>query len=310
MATMHARPSWGAAAGNVVRGALIGSVEVVPGVSGGTVALIVGIYERIIKSAGHVVSGVRHIVTDVLRGRGTSAAAAEFRQADWGMLIPVAVGMLSALVLAASQVEGFVHDHPELARGLFLGLVASGLVVPISMVGRRWNGRFVALAAAAGIAAFVLTGLPPTEVTPSPPIIVVSAAVAVCALVLPGLSGSFMLLTFGLYEPTLAAVNDRDFGYLSWFVLGAMIGLALFVRVLQWLLEHRHDATLAVLTGLMVGGMRALWPWQDDDRSLLAPADHVGGVVLLFVLGATAVLVTLALATRSSSPKPGAHARR
>jgi putative membrane protein len=308
MPNTRARPSLGAAAGNVVRGALIGSVEVVPGVSGGTVALIVGIYERIIASAGHVITGLRHVITDIPRGRGTSAAALEFRRADWGMLIPVGAGMLSALVLVASQVEGFVHDHPELSRALFLGLVAAAMVVPISMVGRRWTGRYVGLAVAAGVAAFMLTGLPPTDVTPSPPIIVLSAAIAVCALVLPGLSGSFILLTFGLYEPALAAVNDRDLGYLAWFVLGAVIGLALFVRALQWLLEHRHDATLAVLTGLMAGGMRALWPWQDDDRTLLAPGDHVGGVVLLFLIGVTAVLVTLALATRSS--KPGAHACR
>lgn len=307
---MPNRTSWGATAANVARGALIGSVEVVPGVSGGTVALIVGIYERIITSAGHVVSGLRHLVTDLPRGRGTAAAVTEFRRAEWGMLIPLAVGMLCALVLVAGQIEGFVHDEPELSRGLFLGLVAAALVVPISMIGRRWNGRYVALALVAAVAAFILTGLPPTNVTPSPPIIVLSASVAVSALVLPGLSGSFILLTFGLYEPALAAVNDRDLGYLAWFILGLTIGLALFVKVLQWLLEHRHGATLAVLTGLMAGSMRALWPWQDDERALLAPGDHLGGVVLLFVLGAAAVLVALAIASHASAPKAGAHARR
>lgn len=309
MPTTPTRPSMGSTAANVVRGALIGSVEVVPGVSGGTVALIVGIYERIILSAGHVVSGLRHLVTDLPRGRGTTDAMAEFRRAEWGMLIPLAAGMLTALVLVAGQVEDFVHDEPELSRGLFFGLVAAALVVPISMIGRRWNGRYIALAIVAAVAAFLLTGVPPTDVTPSPPIIVGSAAVAVSALVLPGLSGSFILLTFGLYEPALAAVNDRDLGYLAWFMLGLTIGLALFVKALQWLLEHRHDATLAVLTGLMAGGLRALWPWQDDDRTLLAPADHIGGAVLLFLLGGTAVLVTLVIA-RASTPAAGAHARR
>lgn len=309
MPTTPTRPSLGSTAANVVRGALIGSVEVVPGVSGGTVALIVGIYERIILSAGHVVSGLRHLITDLTRGRGSTVAMAEFRRADWAMLIPLAVGMLGAILLVASQIEGFVQDQPELSRGLFLGLVAAALAVPISMIGRRWNGRYVALAIVAAAAAFLLTGLPPTDVTPSPPIIMVSAAVAVCALVLPGLSGSFVLLTFGLYEPALAAINDRDLGYLSWFVAGLTLGLALFVKALQWLLEHRHDGTLAVLTGLMAGSMRALWPWQDDDRALLAPGDHVGGVVLLFLIGGSAVLITVTIARRST-PKAGAHARR
>jgi putative membrane protein len=303
------KSTWRSTATNLVRGGLIGSVEVVPGVSGGTVALIVGIYEKIIKSAGHVVSGIRRMVGDVPRGRGTLSASAEFRQAEWAMLVPVAIGMLTALVLVASQVEDFVHDQPELARGLFLGLVAAALVVPITMVGQAWRPAYVAVAAVAALAAFVLTGLPPTDVTPTPPIIVLSAAVAVSALVLPGLSGSFILLTFGLYEPALAAVNDRDLGYLAWFALGLLIGLAAFVKVLQWLLEHHRHLTLALLTGLMAGGMRALWPWQDDDRTLLAPGDNVGSVVLLFLAGAAAVTAVLLIA-HASTRSAGAHARR
>jgi putative membrane protein len=306
------KSSWRQTAVNVVRGGLIGSVEVVPGVSGGTVALIVGIYERIILSAGHVVSGMRKALGDVPRGRGVRRAASEIRQADWAMLIPVAIGMLTALVLVARQVEGFIHEHPELARALFLGLVAAALVVPISMIGRAWRPAFVAIAIAAGVAAFVLTGLPPTQVTPTPPIIVASAAVAVSALVLPGLSGSFILLTFGLYEPALAAVNNRELDYLAWFVTGLAVGLAFFVKVLQWLLEHHRYATLAVLTGLMAGGMRALWPWQDDDRTLLGPGDNLGSAVGLFVLGSAVVLSVLLIghvASAARTPR-GTHARR
>jgi putative membrane protein len=297
---------------NVLRGALIGSVEVVPGVSGGTVALIVGIYERIITSAGHVVSGLRRAITDVPRGKGASHATQEFRQADWAMLIPVAAGMLTALVLVARQVEGFIDDYPELSRALFLGLVAAALVVPISMVGRAWRGSYVAMAVAAALAAFFLTGIPPTEVDPTPPIIMVAAAIAVSALVLPGLSGAFILLTLGLYEPTLAAVNNRELDYLAWFVIGLFVGLALFVKTLQWLLEHRRHATLAVLTGLMAGGMRALWPWQDDDRVLQAPGDNLGSALGLFLLGAGVVLTVLVIAHRATAAdrRRGSHARR
>ncbi|HEX6231859.1 MAG TPA: DUF368 domain-containing protein [Jiangellaceae bacterium] len=304
--------SWQRTATNVVRGGLIGTVEVVPGVSGGTVALIVGIYETIITSAGHILTGLRHVVTDVPRGLGLSRARDQFRCADWSTLLPVAAGMLLAVVLVARQMEGFVQDHPELARGLFLGLVGAAVAVPISMVGRRWNVGYAAAAVAAAAAAFILTGLPPTEVTPSRPIILLAAAVAVCALVLPGVSGSFILLTVGLYEPTLAALNNRDLGYLVWFVIGLVIGLALFVRTMQWLLEQHRTITLAVLTGVMAGCMRALWPWQDDDRQLLAPGDNVGSVLLLFVLGAAAVGLTLLIGRRAQRPRrsAGVHARR
>lgn len=306
-------PSWQRPAVDVVRGGLIGTVEVVPGVSGATIALIVGVYETIITSAGHVLSGLRRAVADSARGHGLDRARVEFRRADWPTILPVAIGMLAALLLVARLVEGFVHDHPELARGLFLGLVAAALFVPISMVGRYWRPPYVAAAVIAAAAVFLLTGVPPTQLTPTPAVIVLAAAVAVSALVLPGVSGSFMLLTIGLYEPTLSALNSRDLGYLAWFAAGLVIGLALFVKALQWLLEHRRYATLAVLTGVMAGAARALWPWQDADRHLLAPGDNLGSVTLLFVLGVAAVAGALLLAHRAQSPRrpqlSGRHAR-
>jgi putative membrane protein len=297
---------------NVVRGGLIGTVEVVPGVSGGTVALLVGIYETIITSTGHILTGLRHLITDLPRGRGVDGARAEFARADWSTLLPVAAGMLMAVLLVARQMEDFVHDYPEQARGLFLGLVGAAVVVPVSMVGRDWRPGYVAAAVSAAAVAFVVTGIPPTEIEPSRPVVLLAGAVAVSALILPGLSGSFILLTIGLYEPTLAALNDRDLGYLAWFVAGLVIGLALFVRVLQWLLEHRRAITLAVLTGVMVGCMRALWPWQDGDRGLQAPGDNAGSVVLFFLAGVLAVALILAIGYRAQRPRrpAGAHARR
>lgn len=304
--------TWQRTVANVVRGGLIGTVEVVPGVSGGTVALIVGVYETLITSAGHVLHGLRYLVTDPPRGWGLSRARSEFRQPDWPTLITVGAGMLTALLLVARQMEVFVEDHPELARGLFLGLVGAALIVPASMVGGHWNARYVTAAIVAAIASFVVTGIPPTEVTPSRLIVLLAGAVAVCALVLPGVSGSFILLTIGLYEPTLAALNDRDLGYLIWFIIGLVIGLGLFIRIMQWLLEHRHAITLAVLTGVMAGSMRALWPWQDDDRHLLAPGDKVETVAVMVMIGVVAVGLTLLIGRRVQRPRRrvGAHARR
>ncbi|MGB9375271.1 MAG: DUF368 domain-containing protein, partial [Jiangellales bacterium] len=148
---------------------------------------------------------------------------------------------------------------------------------------------------------FVLTGLPPATVDdPSLALVAVSGAAAVCALALPGVSGSFLLLSIGLYEPTISAVNNRDLAYLGAFALGALVGLSSFVLLLQWLLSHRPRITLVVLTGLMVGSLRALWPWQDDDRTLLAPEGDVASVIGLALAGA-AVIVVLVWAERRLS---------
>lgn len=125
------------------------------------------------------------------------------------------------------------------------------------------------------------------------PIVFVAAAVAVCALVLPGISGSFFLLAVGLYQPVMAAVADRDLGFMAVFAAGAMTGILLFVRVLDYLLENHRAVTLVTMAGLMLGSLRALWPWQDADANLLAPGADWPAMLGWFALGAAAVVVTL-----------------
>jgi putative membrane protein len=278
---------------NLVRGALIGLAEVVPGVSGGTVALIVGVYHTLIGSAAAVVRSVVALV------RGHREEAAEhWRPIPWAVLLPLLAAMLAAVLVGAAVLEPLLEEYPQQARAVFFGLVVVGIAVPARMV-HRWDASAYALAAAGAVAAFVLTGLPPgTVADPAPWQIVCSAALAICALVLPGVSGSFLLLTFGMYEPTIAALNARDFGYILLFILGATIGLSTFVLVLQWLLRHRPRPTLIVITGLMVGSLRALWPWQDEDRTLLPPTGPVVPLVLLAVAGGVAVLVLLIVERR------------
>ena len=293
---------------DATRGALIGAAEVVPGVSGGTVALVVGVYERLIGSASHLLSGARLLVSDVPRGRGTAAAGAELRRVEWGTVIPVLIAMVLAVLTLARVIEPLLEDHPERARALFLGLVLASVVVPARMVG-GWGRREVLLAVVAAVAAVLLTGLPPgTNDDPSPLLVFCSAALAICALVLPGVSGSFLLLSIGVYEPTISALNDRDLGYVAVFCAGAFTGLALFVKVLQWLLSERRRATLAVMTGLMVGSLRALWPWQDEDRGLLAASGDlapVAGFALLGLALVAALLVVEARALRRGGPAEG-----
>jgi putative membrane protein len=288
---------------NALRGALIGVAEVIPGVSGGTVALIVGIYETLIGAVADAVMAARRALGLTREGRSFRGAAEGIRSLPWRLLIPLAIGMGVALVLGAAFIEPLLEEQPVAMRALFMGLVLAGTYVPAHMVLRtapgRWRASEILIALAAAAVTFVLMGLPPGDIAdPGPVTIVLSAAVAICALVLPGVSGSFLLLTIGMYEPTISAVNDRDFAYLALFALGAIVGLAAFVSVLRWLLENRARITLIVIVGLMLGSLRALWPWQGDDRELLAPTSQVGLALALFLAGVVVVAVLIAIERR------------
>lgn len=282
----------------------MGTAEVVPGVSGGTVALVLGVYERLIDTAHHTVTAARRLVTGDVAG-----ARAEIARGSWKVVVPLLLGNVVAVLVGARLVEPLLDDHPVGSRAVFLGLVLASLVVPVSMVGRRWTPRLGLLAAAAAVTAAVLTGIPPaTAADPSLPVVAAAAAVAICALVMPGVSGSFLLATVGLYAPTLTAVNERDVAYLAAFALGATVGLALFVRLLRHLLHAHRAVTLAVMTGLMVGSLRALWPWQTDARDLLGPAGDALPVLGLVAAGVAVVLGLLLLehlvTRRTTTPEP------
>lgn len=282
--------------GDVFRGALIGFAEIIPGVSGGTIALIVGVYDSLIDGAGHLARGVARAVADGVRGRGFSRAAAHFRSVRWSVVLPIGLGMIAAIFVGAALLAPLIEEFPAATRAVFAGLIAASLIVPIRMVGGRWTGREVVIALLAAGLTFVLTGLPrAANVEPGLLVVAISAAFAICALVLPGVSGSYLLLTLGMYEPTLGAVNDRDFLYLGAFVLGAMVGLGLFVSVLQWLLKNRRRITLVIMTGLMLGSLRALWPWQTETGGLLPPGDDLGFMLLLVIVGASLVLGIMAI---------------
>jgi len=231
-----------------------------------------------------------------LRGRGTGEARGHFGRVRWDAVIPLGIGMLLALVVAARIVAPLVEQYPQAARALFAGLILVSLRVPYRMVAGGWRGHEWALAVAAAVLAFWLTGMPaPAGEGGAPPLWLVglAAAVAISALVLPGLSGSFLLLLFGLYVPTLEALNRLDFAYIGTFILGAVLGLAGFVQVLRWLLARHRRITLALMTGLMAGSLRALWPWQGPDRELLAPTGQVGMTLGWFLLGIVTVTLVL-----------------
>ncbi len=253
---------------NTLRGFLIGVAEVIPGVSGGTIALIVGVYQRIIDSAAAFTKGFLEF------SKGNfSGLRSEFKKIDIGLLAPLGVGMLSAIVLAAAALEPLLESEPEVMRGLFFGMILVSLYVPYKMALSKWLARDYLLGLIAAAAAFGLMSIPRAlAFEPNLIVVFLGAMVAICALVLPGVSGSFLLLALGLYAPTIAAVNERNWIYLLVFALGAVVGLGSFSTLLSWLLANRRRVTLVVMTGLMLGSLRALWPWQQEQGAILSPS--------------------------------------
>jgi putative membrane protein len=282
---------------NFVRGSLIGIAELIPGISGGTIALVTGVYQRVIDSAAEAVRGI----VLVLRFSKTNFAKAttHFKSISWSLLIPMLVGMVTAIFVAAGIVEPLLEQYPTATKALFAGLIAASLFVPITLSGMGWKISHYLVLLLSSVAAFAFTSIPrAADADPSFIVIMVSAAFAVCALVLPGISGSYLLLALGMYAPTLAAVNDRDFGYLGTFVLGAIVGLASFVSLLQWLLAHKLKMTMVVMTGLMIGSLRALWPWQDESGGVMLPEVGFGLELLMFGVGSALVFSLVVLERR------------
>jgi len=269
---------------------LIGTAEVIPGVSGGTVALIVGVYEVIINGISQLVRAGGLL----LRGNFPEAGK-HFSQIRFGILLPVLFGMILAILSTAAVLEPLLVAEPEIVRAAFAGMLIASLIVPIKLVGSNFRPLHVVTLIFGAAAAFWLTSLPNAGLdNPVGWQIVLFAALAVCALVLPGVSGSFFLLAVGMYAPTIAAVNDRNLGYLGLFVAGAIIGLLSFAMAMKWFLDNYRVFTLSLMIGLMVGSLRALWPWQSQERELLVATEPTGPVLAL-LLGVVVVALTIGL---------------
>lgn len=281
---------------NYGRGLLMGGADVIPGVSGGTVALILGIYERLIHA-------IRVGASALLAGARLdfSGSRRRFAEVDWLLVLPLGAGILTAIVIGARIIPSLLENHGEPINALFFGLILGSVAVPFRRIGHIGRAE-LGLMIGTGLVAFVLVGLPPREIV-DPPLLLVfgAAAVAICAMILPGVSGAFLLLVFGIYRPTLDALTALNLPYIMTFVAGAVLGLGTFARILEWLLIHRHVLTMAALTGLMVGGVRALWPWQAEDRMLLAPPDLASLVLMTAV--AVAGFVAVSLLIRLAGPR-------
>ncbi len=294
------------APGHFLRGMAMGSADVVPGVSGGTVALVLAIYHRLVEAIRTGSSALGRLVRLDVRGFRRN-----LRNVDWWFLLPLAAGILAAIVTLARPIEHQLETHPVPMAGLFLGLVGGATIVATRLLTRR-DLREWLLILGAGVAFFLALGaVPHGEVADGVGDVpawqfLLSGAVAICAMILPGISGSFLLVTLGMYGAVLQAVNERDLASLAAFGLGAVVGLALFSQLLHWALSEHYDTVMAILIGLMLGSLRVLWPWPDGANSTqLGPPDETVAVtVVLAVTGLVLVLVVDAVAERLERRTP------
>ncbi len=239
--------------GIYARGLCMGVADMVPGVSGGTMALVTGIYYRLIAALASINMGALKLL---LGGRVMQA----WRQMDGTFLTVLLAGILSSVFAMSHLVIWLFETHPVLVLGFFLGV----LLLAVLLIARsvHWNIKAVALSILMFLLALVIVVGGSANITPSLPWLFLGGCLAITAMILPGISGSLILLMLGLYTPAVEAVRTFDLVALLVFASGCATGIMLFSRVLQWILRHYGNLALAGMTGIVTGSMIRLWPWQ------------------------------------------------
>ncbi|MBU6349016.1 MAG: DUF368 domain-containing protein [Chloroflexi bacterium] len=249
----------------------MGSADVVPGVSGGTIAFIVGIYEELLGSIRMV--GRPVVWRALLQLRWREA----FRLINLPFLAALVSGILVAIVALAPGIEWMLVNQPVLIWSFFFGLVVASIALVVPRVKQWAASRWVALLLGT-VGAYWLVGLVPVQTPDDWWFLIFSGAVAICAMILPGISGSFILVLLGKYQFFINAINTRDLVSLALGGIGIVVGLVSFAQILTWLFRRYHDLTVAALIGLMIGSLRKVWPWKEVVETMV---DRHGDVVPL-----------------------------
>ncbi|WP_319779676.1 DUF368 domain-containing protein [Maridesulfovibrio sp.] len=287
----------------ILKGICMGVADIIPGVSGGTMAFITGIYDNLIDS---IRSFNGKFIKSLLRLNFYGAVA----EAHLKFLLPLLLGIVVAMVSMARVIHSLLGTHPVQVWSLFFGLIAASILV----VGRRvgdFSFRNLFFGIVGAVFSFFLVGLIPVTTPDTLWFVFICASISICAMILPGISGAFILLLLGKYEFITGAIrnptNLENGAILLAFVCGCAFGISLFSRVLHFLLEKHHAITVSLLTGFMAGAMRKIWPWKEvldsvvirgkvhvlSEANVLPPAfnGEFAGAVLLMVAGFAAVII-------------------
>jgi len=260
----------------VMKGFCMGSADIIPGVSGGTMALILGIYERLL---GAIRSFDSVWLASLLKLR----FAAAFARNDLFFLAPLGIGILSALLFFTRVVPlpTLIHTHPESVYGLFFGLIVASIVILMKEV-ERYGAKEV-LTTLAGVAAgLAIVNLVPVETPTAAWFIFLCGFIAISAMLLPGISGSFILLILGKYAFIIDALGQFNLAVILAFGFGALSGLLVFSRTIVWLLKHYHQATLLVIKGILIGSLWVIWPFQDRVYEMVRGKEKLVGATPLW----------------------------
>ncbi len=237
-----------------LKGIAMGAADVVPGVSGGTIAFISGIYEELIRS-------INQVNLQLFRTWKEEGFAAMWRSVNGSFLLALLTGIGISIITLAKVIRHLLETQPILIWSFFFGLVLAS----IFYVGKqiyKWRLMTFVFLLSGALVAYYITTLTPQTAQVSWPYVFFSGALAICAMILPGISGSFILLLLGMYKPVLDAIHDRNLGLLIVLALGAVTGLLSFSRLLKWLFDNYANLTLAMLTGFIIGSLNKIWPWK------------------------------------------------
>lgn len=253
--------------GLIVRGVAMGIAEIIPGVSGGTIAFITGIYETLIAS-------IKALGPEAISGYKENGVAGVWKAVNGNFLLWLLLGMVGGIAVGIVGVTYLLEHYPEPLWAFFFGLILASAGYMATQV-EKWSVFNAVLLAAGAIVAYLLTTLSPSEGSLHPLYLFVSGAIAISALMLPGISGSFILLIMGMYTVVIRLVRDtvehQDLAgivALGIFGLGCLTGLAGFSRVLSWLFDKYKEPTFAVLTGFLIGALNKVWPWRNIETVL------------------------------------------
>jgi putative membrane protein len=285
-----------------LNGFIMGAADVVPGVSGGTMAFILGIYDELIDSIRSAVPFLRLLIG--MRWREA------FGVLPWRFLLALGLGIGAAILSLANFMHWALENHPTLIYALFFGLIVASVFVVRNRI-RAWVWPVLLMVPISAVAAYLLVGVRPAQTPESLWFVFLSGMLAICAMILPGISGAFILVLLGKYQYILNALTSFDLPVIIVFMLGAATGIISFSNVLRWLLNHHHDLTVAALIGFMLGSLREVWPWKMTHMVGEVPTEvmmvlptTLGGetfmAIGLMLLGFTAVLTLDRVANQRS----------
>jgi len=239
-----------------LKGMAMGAADVVPGVSGGTIAFISGIYEELLNS----ISSFNFSLINVFKNEGFKSV---WIKVNGNFLVSLFVGILISVLSLAKLIESMLENHPIVIWSFFFGLVLASVIYIGKQITKWTKGSFLCLILGAILAFYITTLNPMVSANSSPWFLFLVGMIAICAMILPGISGSFILVLLGAYKPVLNALNTKDFVSIIIFLVGAVLGLLSFSRILKWLFSTYKNYTLATLTGFIIGSLNKIWPWKE-----------------------------------------------